>query len=57
MPREAFALPLQKYLQLRLADFLRAVRACGLPVDEEQAKNNFPLWEREYHLYHQQMAA
>lgn len=57
MPRDAYNLPLQEYLQLRLKHFLAAVRACGLPVDVEEAKNNFPLWERDYHSFQQQLAA
>lgn len=57
MPRDAYSLPLQEYLQLRLSHFLRAVRACGLPVDEDEARNNYPLWEQEYNQYRQQLAA
>lgn len=57
MPRDAYNLPLQDYLQLRLKHFLSAVRACGLPVDRGEAMNNFPLWEREYNTYQQQLAA
>jgi len=57
MPREAFDLPIKKFLQLRLAAFMRSVRACGLPVDEEEAQNNFPLWEREYHQHRSKIAA
>lgn len=57
MPRDAFDLPLHEYLQLRLKHFLAAVRACGLPVDEEEAMDNFALWEDEYHRYKQQLAA
>jgi hypothetical protein len=57
MPRDAYKLPLHEYLRLRLDDFLRTVRACGLPVNEDEAKNNYPLWERDYHFFHQQAAA
>lgn len=57
MPRDAYNLPLHEYLQLRLKQFLSAVRECGLPEDEDEAMNNYPLWEQEYHKYQQQLAA
>lgn len=58
MPRDTLPLPLQDYLALRLQTFLQSVRALGLPVDEEEAMNNYPLWEQDYlRLQQHQVAA